>query len=243
MAGWLGWSVGLVAAMACAIGSSFVVKSYPPREIDVNMLFVPPPDMVRKGAAGFDNCIADSLWLSLLQYYGERYFSQSRKMVNLDAMFMLITDLDPKFWFAYWLGAWALSDDGQPDRALALLKAGEARNPDHLHYPYLQGFINFLYMGDYEEAAACFERAHTKPIVEWEDQRRFCKTMAARMYQKVGKDELALKVWQNLYANATDRSLKDIARRNIERVEAEMKGLRPKPRMFSPATPEPGQVR
>lgn len=243
MRGWLGWAIGLVVSLGCAIGSTFVARSFPPRELDVNMLFVPPPQMVKKGAAGFDNVLADSLWLTVLQYYGERYFSESRAMVNLDAMFGLITDLDPKFWFAYWLGAWALSDDHQPEAAIKLLQAGEAKNPDYLHYPYLQGFIYFLYLHDYVSAGQAFERAGTKPIAEWEDQKRFCRTMAARMYQRQGKDGLALKIWQNLYANAAEKSLKDIAKRNVERIQAEMRGERKKPQAFDPDKPEPGQVR
>jgi hypothetical protein len=143
---------------------------------------------------------------------------------------------------AYWLGAWALSDDGQAQAAIRLLQDGERRNPDYLHYPYLQGYIYFLYLNDYVMAAKAFERAHTKPIVEWDDQRRFCKTLAARMYQRQGKDSLALKVWQALYADAAERSLKDIAKRNIERIEAEMRGERKKSRAFTPGAPEPGQV-
>lgn len=243
MRDWQGWTIGLVVAMGCAIGSTTVARSYPARELDVNMLFVPPAELMKKGAAGFDNVLADSLWLTLLQYYGERYFSDSREMVNLDAMFMLITDLDPKFWFAYWLGAWALADDGQAARAIVLLQSGEARNPDFLHYPYLQGFIHFLYLNDYVTAAACFERAYLRPVEEWDGQRRFCKTMAARMYQRQGKDELALRIWQTMYKTSAERAIKDIARRNIERIEAEMRGERKKPKLFSPGEPEPGEVR
>lgn len=236
--GTLPWATAGLVALGLSIGSAAVIRSYPPRELDVNMLFVPPPSMVKAGASGFENMLADSLWLTLLQYYGERYFSENPNMMNLDAMFELITDLDPKFWFAYWLGAWALGDNQQVDVAIRLLEKGERLNPDHLHYPYLQGFVRFLFNGDYAGAAACFERAATRPIAEWEDQKRFARSLAARMYQKQGKDALALQIWENL-AKSPDRATADIAKRNVKRIKEEMAGLR-KP-AFAPKKPKAGQ--
>lgn len=238
--GTLPWALGAIVSLGLSIGSAAVVRSYPPREIDVNMLFVPAPAMMKSGATGYDNMLADSLWLTLLQYYGERYFMKSTEMVNLDAMFNLITDLDPKFWFSYWLGAWALGDNKQADAALRLLDKGERLNPDHLHYPYLQGFIRFLFLGDYGGAAACFERAATKPIAEWDDQKRFARSLAARMYQKQGKDTLALQIWENI-AKSPDRATADIAKRNVARIKEEIAGKRQK--SFSPGAREPGSLK
>jgi hypothetical protein len=63
--------------------------------------------------------------------------------------------------------------------------------------------------------------------------------MAARMLQKEGLDEQALKIWQGIYASAQDKVTKDIARRNVERIEAEMKGAAP--RAFKVGKPKPGQ--
>lgn len=227
MQAWLRWLAGAGLALSLASGMLAGVKRYPPRELDVNMMFVPSPTLVRATATGYENLLADSLWLTLLQYYGDRYFSKDNTMVNLEEMFALITSLDPHFWFAYWLGAWALGDNGQSDAALRLLERGEAANPEDINYPYLQGFIRFLTKGDPAGAAVCFERAQTKPRVEWPDQRRFARTMAARMYQQQGKDRLALQIWTNLRDQATDRTLRAIADRNVRRIEAELQGRRP----------------
>lgn len=240
MRGMVPWACGLVVSLGLSIGSTAVLRGFPPRELDVNMLFVPAPAMVKAGASGYENMIADSLWLTLLQYYGERYFSEHRDMVNLDAMFGLITDLDPTFWFAYWLGAWSLGDNGQTAEALALLEKGERLNPAYLNYPYLQGFVRFLFMGDYVGAAACFERAATRPIAEWEDQKRFARSLAARMYQKQGNDVLALQIWEDL-AKSPDRATADIAKRNVARIKAEMAGQAK--RVFQPGKPRPGEAK
>ncbi|MEB3329273.1 MAG: hypothetical protein VKQ33_08595 [Candidatus Sericytochromatia bacterium] len=227
MPGWLKWLAGTAVGLAVSAQASQVLRTFPVPEIDVNMMFVPSGALVKGTASGYENVLADSLWLSLLQYYGERYFADDRTMVNLEEMFTLITDLDPRFWFAYWLGAWALGDDGQPDAALRLLARGEAANPQDLNYPYLQGFILFLMKHDHLAAARCFERAATKPVAEWQEQRRFARSMAARMYREEGQPALALEIWRNILENASDRALADIAKTNIRRLEAELRGEAP----------------
>ena len=100
MPGWLRWLAGAGLCLVLASEASAGVRGLPKREIDVNMMFVPAPELVRATASGYENVIADSLWLSLLQYYGDRYFANDNTMVNLDEMFTLITSLDPRFWFA-----------------------------------------------------------------------------------------------------------------------------------------------
>jgi tetratricopeptide (TPR) repeat protein len=240
VAAWLRWLGGAALGLAISAQATQAVRTYPAPEIDVNMMFVPSGALLKGTASGFENVIADTLWLSLLQYYGERYFADDRTMVNLEEMFTLITDLDPRFWFAYWLGAWALSDDGQADAALRLLERGENANPQDLNYPYLQGFILFLMKRDHQAAARCFERAATKPVAEWESQRRFARAMAARMYREEGKPALALEIWRNILENASDRALAEIAKTNIRRIEAELRGGAPAPsRKQHGRTPEP----
>lgn len=219
--GVIGWSVVALASIAASVGVSMRLAALPPPELDVNMLFVPPPAVTRGAAAGYENLIADGLWLGLIQYYGDRVSADNKTMVNLGPMFDLITDLDPNFWFAYWLGAWALGDNHEAQSALRLLAKGERLHPDDYNYPYLQGFIDFLFLADYGKAAQDFTRASTKPNAE-----RFARTMAARMLQKSGQDQQALGIWESMYAHAQDNLTKRIAKRNIDRIHDEMTGKR-----------------
>jgi tetratricopeptide (TPR) repeat protein len=224
MPAWLKWAVALVLSGAVGVGTQLQLEKAPPPVIDVNMLFVPPKQLAVGGATGYQNMIADGLWLGLLQYYGDRLtVDQAKKTVNLPAMFDLITDLDPQFWFAYWLGGWAIGDSGDHDGSVALLKKGQQLNPQDYNYPYILGFVYFLFKHDYPAAARSFTEAATFP-----EAPRFAQTMAARMYQHEGQDALALNIWRNLYEKATDKATKQIAKSNVERIEAEMKGLRPR---------------
>ena len=224
MPAWIKWAVALAFTGAAGVGTQFQLEKVPPPEVDVNMLFVPPKELTIGGATGFQNMIADGLWLGLLQYYGERLgVDMGKKTVNLPAMFDLITDLDPQFWFAYWLGAWAIGDGGDPDSAVALLQKGQKLNPTDYNYPYLLGFVFFLFKHDYPLAAEYFTQAAKLPECP-----RFAETMAARMYQHEGQDTLALKIWENLYEKATDKTTRTIAKNNVDRIKAELAGKRPR---------------
>lgn len=230
MAGWLKWFAAGALAAAASVGAQHALSRVPPPVVDVNMLFVPPPEMTKAMASGFDNVMADGLWLGLIQYYGDRIVQDDKRAVNLDAMLGLITDLDPKFYFAYFLGSWALADNGQVDAAVALLEKGAAAHrgeASEYQYPYLQGYMHFLYRRDYMAAARSFERTLRLPNAP-ANTRGFI----ARMYQTSGQDELALGVWRAMHASATDATTREIARKNIARVEAEMAGL--KKRSFRP---------
>lgn len=220
---WIKWAIAAALSAVAAVGIQFELASLPKRELDVNMLFVPPPQLTRHLASGYQNLAADGLWLGLLQYYGDRVVWDRNHMVNLAPMFDLITDLDPQFWFAYWLGAWALGDNREPAKAVALLQKGERKNPGDFNYPYLQGFVQFLFNKDYHTAGECFTRA-----AGMHDAPRFARTMAARMFEHQGKEDLALQIWQNLYQNAKDTNTRQIAKRNVERILAEMAGKHPK---------------
>lgn len=223
MAGWLKWAAAGMIAAGSMVGAQVQLERTPPPVLDVNMLFVPPETLTKGLAAGYENMVADGLWLGLLQYYGDRVVKDDKRCVNLGPMFQLITDLDPQFWFAYWLGAWALEDNDESDAAVALLKKGAAKNPTDYNYPYLEGYIQYLGRHDQAAAAKAFERAAGLP-----EAPRFARTMAARMYEEQNQGGLALAIWRNLSEHAEDRHTREIAKRNVERILAELAGQAPK---------------
>lgn len=65
--------------------------------------FIPTSETVGISAAGFQNIIADSYWLSAIQYIGSNALGSEYK-AYLYAMLNLITDLNPHFTFPYEIG-------------------------------------------------------------------------------------------------------------------------------------------
>ncbi|HBB26981.1 TPA: hypothetical protein DCZ36_00605 [Candidatus Gracilibacteria bacterium] len=79
------------------------------QHVDINRTFVdhpefiPTSEMVGLSAGGFENIIADSYWLSAIQYIGSNALGSEYK-AYLYAMLDLITDLNPHFTFPYQIG-------------------------------------------------------------------------------------------------------------------------------------------
>lgn len=65
--------------------------------------FIPTSETVEISAGGFQNVIADSYWLSAIQYIGSNALGSQYK-AYLYAMLNLITDLNPHFTFPYQIG-------------------------------------------------------------------------------------------------------------------------------------------
>lgn len=217
------WLLGAALALGLAFGAQRGLERVPPPRVDVDLLLVPPPALVKGAATGFENLVADGLWLGLMQYYGDRVTRSERRAANLKPMLDLITQLDPKFEFAYWLGGWALLDNGEPEAAVSLLSAAARANPQDWRYLYWRGMLRFLGTADYLAAAADFKKVQAIPGAP-----RFAGALEARMYQTAGRDEFALGVWRSMAESATDGATREIARRNLARVKEELAGKRPK---------------
>lgn len=65
--------------------------------------FIPTSEMVGLSAGGFQNIVADSYWLSAIQYIGSNALGSEYK-AYLYTMLDLITDLNPHFTFPYQIG-------------------------------------------------------------------------------------------------------------------------------------------
>jgi len=124
----------------------------------------------------FDSLAADVYWIRSIQHYGR----DRRRPVNMPGRFELLeplldltTTLDPYFNVAYRFGAIFLSlqppdGPGRTDLGIALLEKGMAHNPDRWEYVYDIGFVHYWHTGDFEAAAAWFDRAAAMPeSPEW----------------------------------------------------------------------------
>lgn len=178
-----------------------------PHEIIGELMYFPSGYALRALSVGFNGPLADLVWLRFVQYYGEHRMTDAR----FDLMYHILdilTTLDPKFIYAYTLGALMLTHDAErPDQAESLLKKGMISNHDDWRIPFIHGFINYVFLKNYRVAQTYFRLATTKPN---------SPDMAKRWYAfitflKLGDLNTSLALWIDLYNNTDNPEEKAIA--------------------------------
>jgi hypothetical protein len=133
-----------------------------PHELIGELMYFPSGLAVRVLSIGYYAPLADVIWLRFIQYYGEHRITDQR----YDLMYHILdilTTLDPDFDHAYTLGALMLTHDAQkPDEAKKLLKKGMQQNPFAWRYPFVYGFIHYVFLVDYSVAATYFRLASSR---------------------------------------------------------------------------------
>ncbi|MNX68907.1 hypothetical protein D3C86_1001080 [compost metagenome] len=178
-------------------------------------LVVPNPQVAKLVVSDFDNLWADALWIQVLLHNGEQLMREDGQQRDFSGMYEaldLATDFDPRFHEASIFGSWSLSDAGKVEEARQLLIKGMHRNPSMWIYPYQLGFIEFLYARRYAEAAEHFSRAASLP-----DGPPGAARMAAGMYAKGSKADMAIATWKNIHAKGDER-IRGIARRALAKL-------------------------
>ncbi|MGH7255085.1 MAG: hypothetical protein ACREI3_04840, partial [Nitrospirales bacterium] len=118
LGGLLTLSLGLVAVLNL-VG---LERSRPPAVRAAELSYLPKGEYLRVAVLGYRQAVADLIWLKAVQHFGTKYQTKEGYRWAYHAVDVL-TDLDPKFSFAYQaagtiLGVWA----GLPKESIALLK-------------------------------------------------------------------------------------------------------------------------
>jgi hypothetical protein len=99
-------------------------------EIVKELFYFPSGNFIQGKVGGFDNLIADWVWLRAIQYYGHHRLTDA-KFTFLGHILEVLTTLDHRFIHAYTFGSLLLTHDAEdPDTALELLKKGSQKNPE-----------------------------------------------------------------------------------------------------------------
>jgi len=176
-----------------------------------HLLYLPSGRLLRVLSLGYNDTLADLIYLWSIQYYG--YYQGGVRYDYLMQIYeRVITVLDPQFQDAYLLGAMILSMEAHRDEdALTLLDKGIRENPKDWLLPFEAGFIAYSDLRDYRRAAAYFrtamERPGVNPVV-----RRFY----AEMFSRMGDPRTSLQHWSEILATAESDYVRRIAERHVE---------------------------
>jgi len=168
------------------------------REPPASLLYLPKGPWLRLCALGQEQLAADLLYLWSIQYYAS--YEKEDRYRYLEAVYDgAITELDPHYVDAYWIGALILSVEAKDiDGALRLLDKGIRNNPRDWELPYLAGWEAYFHQR-YDRAERYFELVEKHP-----DAPAHIKRVRLALLEKSGRPEEALDAWIRLAQESGD---------------------------------------
>ncbi|MGA8214720.1 MAG: tetratricopeptide repeat protein [Candidatus Sulfotelmatobacter sp.] len=202
-------------AGACLIlslaASTFVlhrVDQLRPRATLEEVLFLSSPKVIKRASLGYDGLMACIYWTRAVQYFGYRHHYDAASYNLLAPLLQITTQLDPHLLVAYEFGSSFLAPKppdgaGQPESAIELMDYGIQNNPNDWHLYYDLGFLYYMELKDYKNAAETFERGSHVP-----NAHPFLRIFAAQMAQHAGEYETARMLWSATYQNTQDKLIR-----------------------------------
>jgi tetratricopeptide (TPR) repeat protein len=179
------------------------------------ILYLNSPKVLKRLSLGYDGLLADIYWTRAVQYFGFRHHNQEQSYNLLGPLLEITTHLDPHLVVAYQFGASFLAPAppfgaGQPERAIELMQYGIQNNPDNWKLYYDLGFVYYMNLQDYKQAAVAFERGSKIP-----NAHPFMRLLAAQMAEHAGDFSTARMMWSATYQNSQDELIRQNATEHL----------------------------
>jgi tetratricopeptide (TPR) repeat protein len=219
-------AVSLAIAAAALAGAIFTSRGIEARAVaraeTPQPIFFPRAEILRPALLGFTGLAADLTWIRTVQYFGSRIEGKER-FPQLYQLVDMTTSLDPHFLDAYQYGGLFLTIARQYSNAIANYQKGITANPLAWQLPHDLGRLYFLELQDYRQALHWWEIADRLP-----GRPHYIPRFLIRLQAKVGHLDTALELWRQLYERSENEAIREIARREIEKLLGEMRrGQRP----------------
>lgn len=204
------WTSTLILCILSIVGLALmqtqIDKIRTPRErLKEKLIYIPETRFLKTASLGFHAILADVLWARTVVYFGG-HFATDKDYRWLYRILDATTTLDPKNILAYRFGGTLLTlEDNDVKKSIELLEKGIQNNPDEdWRLYFLQGFNYFFYLEDYAKAAKYIEKASRMP-----GHPEYLPRLAARMYAKGGKADVAISFLRETYNQSEDRNVKE----------------------------------
>jgi hypothetical protein len=212
---------GLFLVITVLTASSFLVQRnvddfLKEREKKEDFVYIPSGKFLKVASLGYNKMLADLYWLKALQHIGDNVW-ESEGYPYLFPILDLVTDLDPKFEYAYEVGGVVLSV--YTDRIAEsnkILEKGLKQNFQVWELPFYLGFNHFYYMEDYEKAAFYISKAAKTP-----NRPAYVPRLAARLYVESGSANTALDFLISVKESTKDERVRKELDRKIKEVAVE----------------------
>lgn len=178
-------------------------------------------------AFGFDNLIADWVFLNFLQYFGDDNVRLQTGYALSPEYFKIIVDRDPRFLNAYIGLSTSISMyAARPQESVALMEQGlksmSPQSPSKSYYVWrYKGIDELLFLGDAQAAIQSFknaaEWASTYSDEESKNVAKFSRKTAEFLSLNPNSKLAQVNAWAMVLSSTTDKRAQKIA---ISRIEA-----------------------
>jgi hypothetical protein len=202
----------LSAGLILPVQKTIDLKKKQIGKVDERAFFL-PGYLIKIGSLEFKDVVADLFWLQAVQLVGEKRFSK-QDHGRLYRLIDRVTDLSPRFSYAYELGGVLFSlGTERIDLSNAILLKGTQYDPDKWQPWFYLGFNYFYYLNDplkgaYYLAEATKKRRSPPP---------YLPLLTARLYSKANRSKTAILFLKTIYLSTKDTGMrKQIAEKIIE---------------------------
>lgn len=177
---------------------------------------LPRGEHVKPALLGYHHLGADLLWLRLLQVLGKKKNTDNEYEWIYHAL-DVITTLDPRYAYAYYVGGVALTNyANRPDLSNLLLEKGHHENPGEWNLPFLLGYNHYFALGNATKGAEYIGRAARTPGAP-----DFLPGLATRMHAEAGNPDVALQFLEALWKENPDLVVREKLETRVKEVMIE----------------------
>jgi len=217
----LRWIVALpilAAAMLGAAGIQRHIDTMRDDQFDEELLYLPNEKLLNHFTAGLSSVVADLLWLKTIQYTVREFHNVDSKYTWLEHMCRTVTRLDPHFHDAYAFSGTLLAAIGNDESALRILKSGMPNNPESWEIPFEAVKIYVLNRRNEPDSTGLAMHYLNMTAERSPNPETFTKWAAdIQSYHNI--DDVGEQIWINTYNTTSDEFLRDMAARNIARIQ------------------------
>ena len=168
-----------------------------------SLRYLPDGEALKLVSLGYENVIADLIWLRVVQVFGNRTVAEDDYNWIYHAL-EAVTTLDPRFVHAYLAGSMTLTVVADHvELSNRILEKGIKADLGEWRVPFILGFNYFNFLGEYHRAAEYIEMAADMPgRPDW------LPLLAARLHVQANAPHLALEFLARVHESTHDARLR-----------------------------------
>lgn len=161
-----------------------------------SIIYIPSGRHMKYASLGNSPLLADLIYLWAIQYFSDQ--KVENRFDNLDHVFGIIAELDPRYIDPYLIGAIFAAYDARDFKAcFRILERGLEKNPAEWIFPFQAGHYAQMLLKDHEMARTYFAQAMEIPGAP-----DFTRRLYANAFYEVDDYRTALRHWYDIYREA-----------------------------------------